>query len=165
MADKAPKLRSNYLEEINNSLLVVGTEPAFNWISDATYDRIRDAWHKDEVENAECLMCGYKGQARRVKLHARQHYTRHFCQCGYTDVDRTLVVNHRKKHEMHHSIYSVDVGSYAALCDKMNWERSDDHFPCQPHWDRKAQIISHVNHIGTEKPSKSARLLVPLGMI
>ena len=60
--------------------MATSAEPALDWISDATYDRIRDAWYKDDNGGAECLVCGYKGVARRVKQHARQHFTRHFCQ-------------------------------------------------------------------------------------
>ena len=81
-----------------NALPFVGTEPAILWITDATYDRIRDTWRKTVNKDVECMMCGYEGRARRVRKHARQHYTRHFCTCGFTSVDRDIVVEHRKEH-------------------------------------------------------------------
>ena len=87
---------------------IVGEEIAELWIVDATYDRVRDSWHKIKGDIAECLRCGYRAKERRVRQHVRQHCIRHFCHCGKTDVDRNVIVQHRKTHPISHPIYSVD---------------------------------------------------------
>ena len=125
-----------------NTLLSVADNYRTVWMADATYQLIRDTWQRTSAnDDAECKSCGYQAKARMVRKHTRQHFTRHFCSCKFTDVDREVVLSHVEDHATPHMLYTVDEPSYSAFCQAVGWEKNSGHFPCVPRRTRDDQTM------------------------
>lgn len=99
--------------------------PTQHWVS----DEIRRAIAAGSVGNRrlECRLIlgeGAKGE-RRMRIHARQHWTMYYCPCGVGKRSRHIIAQHQRdqQYSSRHSgsegcINEVDAEHYGAFCQQ-----------------------------------------------
>ena len=53
--------------------------PTTEWVSRSTKEEVERA----VVDGQSCRLCEFSTSKRRIRIHIRQHYCMHFCQCGF----------------------------------------------------------------------------------
>ena len=100
--------------------------PTVEWVTRQTKDLVERA----VVNGRTCGLCQYETSKRRIRIHIRQHYVMHFCQCGYQNVSRDQVAEHQKttKRAGHTrancSVYMVSESQFPAFKKFMKWPSS-----------------------------------------
>ena len=97
--------------------------PTVEWVSRKTKDLVEKA-----VTNGNaCKLCPYQTSKRRIRIHVRQHFCMHFCQCGYRHTSRDQVADHQKTtRRAGHSrdqcrVYMVAEEEFPAFRQHMQW--------------------------------------------
>ena len=83
-------------------------------------------------------MCEFSTSKRRIRIHIRQNYFMHFCQCGFQHISRDQVADHqRTTRRPGHSrsmcqVYMVERDKFPLLSREMGWPRDKSFGPLLP---------------------------------
>jgi len=70
-----------------------------------------------DQEGLKCKLCNFKGTLKEVKTHARQHFARLICKCGYSTLQRSQMIDHRSSC-VEDTCYEADKYHYQQLCNE-----------------------------------------------
>ena len=105
--------------------------PTVEWVSRATKEQ--------SVKNGQaCRLCQFETSKRRIRIHVRQHFCMHFCQCGFRHLSRDQVADHqRTTRRPGHAresctVYMVAEDQYAAFSREMGWPQESNFGPLLP---------------------------------
>ena len=79
-------------EESSQPSRLVKRVPTQEWMTREMKEKVEAAVKGER----QCRLCDYKTSKRRIRIHIRQHYCMHFCQCGYKNISRDQVAEHQK---------------------------------------------------------------------
>ena len=101
------------------------------WITERTDEAIK-AGDRREV----CSLCQYTSSRKQMHVYFRQHYTKHFCSCGYQSTSYDSIYCHQKARTCSaRGICEVDENSYPRFLRHVGWREAPTSgelflFPC-----------------------------------
>ena len=105
------------------------------WITDRSDEAIKTGSRKDT-----CSICQYTGSRKKMHAHFRQHYTKHFCSCGYRSASYDSIYCHQKDGPCStRDIHEVDRNSYPRFLRHIGWRTAPIFGECIPTLDREGR--------------------------
>ena len=114
------------------------------FISTKTEDRIKAGSRRDR-----CPECTFTSSRRKMHVHVRQHYTKHFCPCGFRSTLYDTVLQHQQHDSCQQNatkIYEVDGDSYTDFLRHVRWRATQPFGKCTPVSDRGDQYLDTHQH-------------------
>ena len=108
--------------------------PTTEWVSRSSKEKVEQA----VVDGQSCRLCEYNTSKRRIRIHIRQHYFMHFCQCGFQHISRDQVADHqRTTRRSGHSrdvcqVFMVEKDQFPLLSQEMGWPKDQRFGPLLP---------------------------------
>jgi hypothetical protein len=111
------------------------------WVSSKT-KKAMDLAVETSLKNNKCIDCGFVGEAKRIRIHTKQHYVVYWCQCGYFSCSRDQVKNHQRRLQkddgaIEHGgkagdIYEVDRDTFKEWSREVNLTKVRKFPSCKP---------------------------------
>ena len=130
------------------------------YITSMTDEKIKAGARKEK-----CDRCNYTTSKKKMHLHFRQHFTKHFCSCGYTSASYDSIYQHQKYghcRESSRTIYEVDRNSYPRFLRHVGWRSAQPFGECRPTLDGEGRRTLTYSNSSEQRPSIQDRLGEPV---
>ena len=102
----------------------------FRFVSAKTDDAIKRGSRKNQ-----CQSCSYVTSKKQMHVHTRQHFTKHFCSCGYRGTSYETIIHHQTYKDCSArttDVYEVDKSSYPRFLRHVGWKSATPFGDCIP---------------------------------